>query len=352
MISQSPVPLILAYPLAIVSGYVFYRVGVPLPWMVGSIFCIAGLSIFVGPVRVWSWGRRLGLGIVGTCLGLYFTPSALERLLDNMGWILLAVVISYLFAAAASLLLAKMAKLDRSTAFLSSIPGGAAEMSMLGQRFGAIPEVIAVSQLLRIVLLVSVLPSLLLVDGSVVVKSAHIVTGKEWFVLGLLLCSSILVTAWLARMGMMNAWLLVPLAIGMVVSVSGLYTSPPPGFLTAVAQVLIGVHMGAMFRRDSLLMVRRTLPNLLLNVFLITGMCALIGAAIALGTGTTVPTMILATAPGGIADMSLSAKTLGLDVPTVVGFHVVRVFVFLSITPYLFFFLQRLGVLKLVPSGR
>jgi uncharacterized protein len=38
-----------------------------------------------------------------------------------------------------------------------------------------------------------------------------------------------------------------------------------------------------------------------------------------------VPTMFLALAPGGIAEMALTGKVLGLDVAPITGFQVVRI---------------------------
>ena len=43
--------------------------------------------------------------------------------------------------------------------------------------------------------------------------------------------------------------------------------------------------------------------------------------------GVSVPTMILAMAPGGIAEMCITAKVLQLGVPLVTAAHVVRVLV-------------------------
>ncbi len=344
-------PYWIIYPLAVASGYLFMRIGIPLPWLVGSIFCVATLSMTMGHVQLWSWGRRLGMIVVGTCLGLYFTPSALERLMANFVWIIAAVATSLALAACASFLLAKTARLDSATAFLSSVPGGVSEMCMLGQRYGASQPMIAVSQLLRVVLLVSILPSLLLFNGAAVSVPQLSLSVPEWIsLLGLMLCSG-LVTVVLARFGMLNAWLLIPLSIGMLASTFGWHTTLAPGFVTAVAQVLIGAQLGATFHRTSILSLRGSLAAIVLNICLIVLACVVIAVVVAFGTGISIPTLILATAPGGITEMSLTAKSLGLDVPTVVGFHVVRVFVFLLITPYLFTFLHRHGVLRIAPSG-
>ena len=52
-------------------------------------------------------------------------------------------------------------------------------------------------------------------------------------------------------------------------------------------------------------------------------------------------TLILATAPGGIAEMSITAKVLELGVPVVTAFHVTRVVVLLTCTAPVFTQLRR-----------
>ena len=49
----------------------------------------------------------------------------------------------------------------------------------------------------------------------------------------------------------------------------------------------------------------------------------------------------LATAPGGIAEMSITAKVLELGVPLVTAFHVSRVVLLLTCTAPLFTWLRR-----------
>jgi uncharacterized protein len=45
--------------------------------------------------------------------------------------------------------------------------------------------------------------------------------------------------------------------------------------------------------------------------------------------GYPVPTMILATAPAGIAEMTLTGKVLGLDATVIAGFQLARIIIVL-----------------------
>ena len=67
---------------------------------------------------------------------------------------------------------------------------------------------------------------------------------------------------------------------------------------------------------------------------------ALFGWALAAITGLHPGTLVLATAPGGIAEMSITAKVLELGVPVVTAFHVARVVLLLTCTAPLFRWLR------------
>jgi len=56
-----------------------------------------------------------------------------------------------------------------------------------------------------------------------------------------------------------------------------------------------------------------------------------------------VPSMVLATAPGGIAEMCITAKVLQLGVPLVTAAHVTRVIVLVTTTGPLFRLARRMA---------
>jgi len=338
------------YALAIAAGTLCWAAGVPLPWMAGPVAAVAAASLAGLPVAAWVWGRNVGMVAVGTALGVYFTPEALRQVAAHTPLIAAAVGATLLVACSASLLLSRSAGLDRVTAFFCSMPGGVAEMCMLAQHHGGTPTPIAVAQLLRIVTLVIVLPGAMLAGGVAADAAPLREATLPVATLALLLLAALAATALLARR-MRNAWLLVPLAVGMAAALSGLAQAMVPAPLTSAAQVLIGAQLGTALRRRDVLAVRGALPGILLNVALLAGACAAVGAALALFSGHGVATLVLATAPGGVSEMCLTARALGLDVPFVVGFHVLRVFVVLGCTPWLFLALRRLGAIPPVRAA-
>ncbi|MBE0619485.1 MAG: AbrB family transcriptional regulator [Burkholderiales bacterium] len=75
---------------------------------------------------------------------------------------------------------------------------------------------------------------------------------------------------------------------------------------------------------------------------------ALFGWLLARLGGLAIPTMILATAPGGIAEMCIAAKALQLGVPLVTAARVTRVLLLVTTTAPLFRLVRRLRVKQCV----
>jgi uncharacterized membrane protein AbrB (regulator of aidB expression) len=102
-----------------------------------------------------------------------------------------------------------------------------------------------------------------------------------------------------------------------------------PDVLLIAAQVLIGSALGAQFRPEFLTRLFRLLWASCVVVLFAAGSMALFAAAIAWLGGYPVPTMVLAMAPAGIAEMVLTGKVLGLDATLIAGFQLMRIVIVL-----------------------
>jgi uncharacterized protein len=68
------------------------------------------------------------------------------------------------------------------------------------------------------------------------------------------------------------------------------------------------------------------------SVFVAIAYSGAFAAALGWGCGVPVASLILATAPGGIAEMCITAKVLEVGVPLVTAAHVTRVVVLINAT--------------------
>jgi membrane AbrB-like protein len=116
-------------------------------------------------------------------------------------------------------------------------------------------------------------------------------------------------------------------------------------------QILIGMSLGSRFAPGFF----RSAPRYLgvMAVATVVGMILTVGFSWLLAVWSDIPfaTMVLATAPGGVAEMSLTAKALQLGVPVVAVFHLVRyILLVLSMGPLYAWMARRYG--WPLPQGR
>ena len=151
----------------------------------------------------------------------------------------------------------------------------------------------------------------------------------SWLPLVGLLALSAIIAALLSRTRSPNAWLMAPLFIAAAVGNLGWIEGRMPDLLLIAAQVVIGSALGAQFRPEFLTRLFRLLWASCVVVLFAAGSMALFAAAIAWLMGYRVPTMVLAMAPAGIAEMVLTGKVLGLDSTMIAGFQLMRIVIVL-----------------------
>jgi len=314
----------------------------PLPWMIGPLVAVAACRSAGIECAAPAGGRQAGQWVIGTALGLYFTP-VVAGLVARMWWLLLfAALFALALGYFCGYLVARLAGIDKTTAVFASVPGGAAEMSVLGERYGARVDEVAAAQSLRLMLVVIVIPWVFAALNAHGVDAFQPGTTRvEGFGLAALLACTLAGGLVLQRLGVANAFVLGALAVAIPLTAAEVNLSAIPRWLTNVAQLLLGCALGARFERSFLRRAPRFVAAVVLSVGAAMAISAVFGVAMAEATGLHPATLVLATAPGGIAEMSITAKVLELGVPLVTAFHVSRVVILLTCTAPLFGWLRR-----------
>jgi uncharacterized protein len=302
----------------------------PLPWLLGSLFTIMVLSLAGAPVRLIPWGRPAGTIVVGAGTGLQFTAAVFAKLIALLPLIIAAAFVSTIIGAIGGLIYMRLTGVDRTSAFFATVPGGVVETLTIAPQYGGQLEPIMVAQTTRVALIVVFAPFLVVSYLGAGTQNA-LAAGPvvPWLPAVAFLVISGTVAALLARVRSPNAWLMVPLFLGAVVSNFGWVEGRLPDLLIIIAQVVIGSALGAQFRPEFLTRLSRLLWASCLVVIFAAGFMALFGGAIAWLMHYPVPTMVLATAPAGIAEMVLTGKVLGLDATLIAGFQLMRIIIVL-----------------------
>ena len=306
----------------------------PIPWMIGPLVATALVSVLGAPTESWTPLRNAGQWVIGTALGLYFTP-AVGSLVASLWW---AIVIGIVWALALGLgfgawlrrvhagHLATLSPSElRSTTYFAGAIGGASEMTLIAERQGARTDLVAAAHSLRVLLVTVTIPFALQFAGvsGLDKLAAGVRDVQPWGLLalgGLTLMGALV----MQRLGRANPWFMGALVVTMAVTLYGLTFSAIPSALTNAAQLVIGVSLGVRFTPAFVHTAPRWLASVALASVVMMGLCAGFGWLLAGLTHLHPVTLLLGTAPGGIAEMAITAKVLQLGVPVVTAFQVCR----------------------------
>ena len=323
--------------VAVAAGALFAWLRTPIPWMLGPLVAFAALRVSGVDVRALPGGRQAGQWVIGTALALYFTPAVVRSVAD--AWIvpvvgaLSAIVIGY----ASGAVLARIARIDLTTALFASVPGGAVEMATLGERYGASIDRVAAAHSLRMLIVVAIVPAAFMLSG-VQGSDGYVAPPQIFDAQGFtMLMAATLAAGFVAqRLDVPNAFVLGPLAVAVPLTALDVSLSSVPTLVSNGAQLLLGCALGARFERDFLRGAPRFVAGVTLSVLFSIALAGAFGIALAYAAQQNAATLILALAPGGIAEMAITAKVLQLGVPLVTACHVLRLVVLLLCTAPLF----------------
>jgi membrane AbrB-like protein len=261
---------------------------------------------------------------------LQFTATVVAKLVTLLPLIIATAFVSTLVGAVGGLLYMRLTGVDRTTAFFATVPGGVIETTTLAPLYGGQLEPIMVAQTTRVALIVVFAPFLVIsFAGSGAQNPLLAVPVLPWLPVLALIAVSGIAALLLSRTRSPNAWLMAPLFIAGAVSHLGWLEGRLPDILIIAAQVVIGSALGAQFRPEFLTRLFRLLLASCVVVLFGAGSMAVFGAAVAWLAGYSVPTMVLAVAPAGIAEMVLTGKVLGLDSTLIAGFQLMRILIVL-----------------------
>jgi len=337
--------ILMGLAVAAAAGFLFSWLRTPLPWMIGPLVSLGIANLCGLGLDILPYGRQAGQLCIGTSVGLYFTPPVLAALLGSAGWILGGGTAVMLIAACSGLLLSKISGIDRTSCFFATVPGGAAEMTILAQRYGGSIPAVAIAQSVRVALLVLIIPTVLTYAGFAAIdrEAARVVHAVVPGGLVMLLSLSALAACGFMLFKLQNPWMMGPLIASAALTACGLDLSGVPREMSNAGQMLLGAALGSRFEREFFLRNRFFIPFALLNAGFLIIACAALAFAFAWLSGLALDTLMVGLAPGGIAEMSITAQALNLGVATVTAFQFVRIVLANFASPILFRLMQKIG---------
>ncbi len=332
--------VLLALAIGGLGGWGAHLLQLPLAWMIGAMTATTVAAIAGAPVAL-SWTlRSVMVAVLGVMLGSGFTPEILDRLGE---WALsLGALLGYTVAAGAAgmLYFRRVAGYDRPTAYFAATPGGLSEMILMGGAFGGDPRIISLVHASRVLLVVLTLPFAFQLflgyqAGDRPAAGPDLLAMAPWDLAVLTACGVLGFVG--ARLLKVPAAAIVgPMVLSAAAHLGGLTDAKPPDLLVAVSQVVVGSSIGCRFAGTELSLVRRTILHAAGVTVILVAVTLAFSLALNAVTGLPLPALVLAYAPGGLAEMSLIALALSLDAAFVATHHLVRIFVIVVFAPGLF----------------
>jgi membrane AbrB-like protein len=215
--------------------------------------------------------------------------------------------------------------LNRATTYFAGAVGGASEMTLLAERAHGRTDLVAASHSMRLLIVTVLIPFGVQFSGlhglDLLANGPREVNWGGLCLLGLAACAGAMV---LERLDRANPWFMGALLASMGLTMAGVELSAMPRVLSNAAQLVIGVSLGVRFTPSFVHTAPRWLASVAIGSVGMIVLCAVFAWLLALLTGLHPATMMLATAPGGIAEMSITAKVLQLGAPVVTAFQVCR----------------------------
>ena len=336
---------LLALAIGALGGWLADLARLPLAWMIGAMLAttvaaIAGAQIAL-PLRL----RNGFVAVLGVMLGSGFRPELLERLGEwsiSLGSLPLYCLLSGL---AGFVYFRRFCGYDRPTAYFAAMPGGLSEMILVGSAHGGDPRLISLTHASRVLIVVLVLPFAfqLLLDYDPANRPAAggPLGALGWVDVALLGAAAVLGTLAAQALRLPAAQIVGPMLLSAAIHLAGWTEATPPFALVATAQVVIGTAIGCRFAGTAVSFVLRAVRLAAGATFIM--LAVTLGCAFAVHgmTGLPTPSLVLAYAPGGLAEMSLVALALAFDAAFVATHHIVRIVLVVVLAPLAYRFSGR-----------
>ena len=344
--------------IGLLGGLTAKKLQVPAPFMIGSMVAVAVFSIITGEMKMEGSLKIFAQIVSGAYIGQQVSKKDflnLPKLAASIASLMLLftvnmIVIGFVFIA--------FFKMDAVTAFLSCLPGGIVDVSLMSIDMGAQSDIVATLQSARLVGILIILPMWVafitkhfapedskqeaaLSSGIIEPHAFKDKKSREKRSLKEEWTNNALILAIASIGGLIGLWLGIPVGalIFSLIFSSILKIIKNTEQLTKairyVAQVFAGSLIGINFTQKSLMeLVHLIIPILLLlTSYLIIN--AFFGFIMYKRGILDLQSALFASSPAGATDISLLAGELGGDMPKIAGIQISRTLYTVIIMPML-----------------
>lgn len=322
----------------IAGGWVAGRAGIPSGYLFMAILAGLGYALAApGRLRLPRGGFQVGQAVTGVALGTFLQSSTFTGL--GARWIAVALVSVATLAVTigVGLGLARAADLDRPTASLGMVAGGASGIVAMADELGGDDRLVAFMQYLR-VLVVTLLTALLVptlfgvhAQGGGPGSGPLLGSPEGWALTSGAAGAGALLGP---RLRLPAPALLGPLILTAALTLTGLtgdFEVPP--LAREVAFALIGLQIGLGFEPETLRQIARLAVPVTASIAILLVACFALGWLLKLTAGVSLLDGYLATTPGGLYAVLPIAYGSGANTTFVLAVQGLRLFAMVLAAP-------------------
>jgi membrane AbrB-like protein len=313
--------------VSVILGVLLQWLHLPAALLLGPMAVAIVMALAGGGVRTPNSGFVVAQGFVGLMVATTLPATVFSEIAEQWPIFVIGVLSTVIAAAALGWLMARAAIFPGTTAIWGSSPGAASVMTVMSQSYGGDMRLVAFMQYIRVVCCALAATAVARTMG---VTPAEAASHAVWFpevswlaVLGtaaVAICVSLLGAALKIPGGPM----LLPLAVGFALKLSGIMPIVLPPWLLAISYAMIGWGVGMRFTPDVIAHAASTFPRVLVSSICLIGICGLFAVVLVVLTDIDPLSAYLATSPGGADSVAIIAASTKVDVPFVMTMQIAR----------------------------
>ena len=320
---------IIIFLLACMGGFLFFTIHSPLPWTLGPLVITLLWKTLRKKSVPWPKSiRNTGLVFLGYAMGSPFSIQVGHQILGQLPGMLMATFITMAISLLAGWFTSHRTGVGIINGLIGSIPGGLSQMAVICEEIeGTDIAVVTLMQITRVLTVVLIVPMLAiygLSNHSTPIPLFAATSSLDFTAFFPFVIICILSPRLAKLLNVPTPYLMGPV-LGTIALIIDGYDAPHlPQYLTALAQIVIGIRMGADITFDGLQNWKSIVLYTFGGVVLVISMSLAVDYALIKFYSISFLTAFISTAPGGITEMGLTAMTVHADVSLVIAYQLFR----------------------------
>ena len=310
-------------------------VGLPSPTLFAALLVglAAALTRPRAELQLPSGAFLSAQALLGVTIGAYLQSDALSALGHAWLPVLIVSAATLALSIATGWWLARYTELDRPTATLGMIAGGASGIVGMAGDLGGDDRLVAFMQYLRVLVIVLLTPLLIALfgvgGGGTTVSPPALATPKDWLITAAIAPAAALIAR---RANVPAGTLLGPMFVAGALVLAGVEFVVPP-VIRELAFALIGLQVGLRFTYETVKQVGRLLIPVLGGVLALLVGSFLLALVLVATTDVSLRDAYLATTPGGLYAVLAVAFGANADTTFILGVQTLRLLVAVLLAP-------------------